>query len=1031
MVSRRLRIATRILLGLSILLALAIVGLHLALSTAGVQQYLRRRIEITLSRRLEREVRIGAITVSPFLSYVELREITFGGAGQAPVFQRVGSVRFYPDPGRLLRGVPAVRTVVFLHPAIDLSGGLGLPRGKPGGWIPLLLLVPSKVQQALAVQVDRLQIRDGELTYRGGGRTWKVAGLDADLWRDTERVLAEVRIAEGRLRLPERSLAWSGLEAAIVLTQQNLEITRLALDVGKGHLGLSGRVRDPFGERALELSVTGIVPVNYPTARPESIRLEGQLTGPALAPHFHGSARLEGEAWPDLAVALSADREGLRGDRLRLLAPSGEASGGFELRWNDWHYYAWIRGRGLDLEQFVTPRGDRLPVTGSLALEAVAEGRGRRMRDLTAQAAVQVTALARRGRPSMVGRAEGFVKVERGQVSLARLQVDLPPNRLVVKGSLWETLDLEVSGKIPRVDLIGEFLEAKNLGGTGEVGGRVTGSLGAPKFQGTLTWDGPRLLGREFRQIRGAFLVEERTLTAPRLRVTKGESTATARLRLTLAETQAAFDLEHDLGIEAEGQVRGAPRDFLSLFVRRTIPLAGRMTLDARVRGVPARVEGTGHVRITDAVVLGEPWPVVAADLKLEPDRLLFEKVRLARGAEAVTGNGRLRFPEGTTTFRLATAGLSLDRFRLFAGTHLGGQIEGEMRGEGRMESPRIQADYVLTGLRYTAIPLGDGRGSMLLEEKAMAAQLALPDRGYAMQGTVRVLPPYPYHVKVTMTQADLAPLVALPGLSLLKGGGGMGFGTAELRGSLEARRLSQGSLELDAPSLRLHGLTFRTTEPIHLDLREDTVTVAPLAVTGKAGWLKAQGQIALRGGVDLDVRGKIPLEFLREQGVIADAHGAAELQLKVSGAWAAPRYQGGMRIQGAGLRLRGHPEEIQGIVGHMDLQGTKIRIPRLIGGWAGGTVKLSGTASRAQGRGWRWILDLVLDEAAGERVFARRGEKDEARVTGRTSLRGEVTAVGRSWEELQRSLRGKLTLALRDGKFRRFTVLANVLRIL
>src|SRR3989304_6626913 len=103
-----------------------------------------------------------------------------------------------------------------------------------------------------------------------------------------------------------------------------------------------------------------------------------------------------------------------------------------------------------------------------------------------------------------------------------------------MQGSLGKELHLEVSGKAPRVDLIGHLPGARDVGGKGEVAGQVTGSAGAPTFRGALTWDAPRLLGVDLHRIRGAVTVAEQTLSSPHLVVTRGKSTGIIRLRMPL-----------------------------------------------------------------------------------------------------------------------------------------------------------------------------------------------------------------------------------------------------------------------------------------------------------------------------------------------------------------------------------------------------------------------------------------------------------------------------------------------------------------
>ncbi|MGH7423047.1 MAG: AsmA-like C-terminal domain-containing protein, partial [Candidatus Methylomirabilales bacterium] len=354
-----------------------------------------------------------------------------------------------------------------------------------------------------------------------------------------------------------------------------------------------------------------------------------------------------------------------------------------------------------------------------------------------------------------------------------------------------------------------------------------------------------------------------------------------------------------------------------------------------------------------------------------------------------------------------------------------------EVEGEGSIDHPTIRGDYHLTALRYGTVPLGVGRGRVLLQDQKMTARLALPNQGYSILGSLQAISPYPYEVQVSMTEAELAPLFALTGSPLLQGGTGTGSGTAAVGGDLAPHRLTKLALNLHAPSLRIRGHTFHTAEPLRIDLREETLTISSVAVTGKTGWLNARGRIAFGGAVEVGVDGKIPLALaLYYPRIIGGGTGTGEFDVKASGLWKAPRYTGWIKMAGGGFRLLDHPEPFQGIAGQVTFEDQKIHLPALEGRWAGGKVNVSGIASRGQGKGWRWAFDLLLDEARGERVFVR-SEKDKRSVTGETSLWGTVTAGGSRWAELKQSLGGKLKLALKDGKILGFTVAANILRIL
>jgi hypothetical protein len=941
-----------------------------------------------------------------------------GGAGEGPLFQ-VESLRFYPDLGRLLRLVVALRTVVLIHPVLDVSSGAPSPP----------VAFPFQAQGFLPLQVDRLQIREGELTYRWQGRTWNAKGFDADLWLEGGQVMGELRLAHGALRLSEEVLTWSDLTALVTVTDRDLIISELGVHLMGGDLHLTGRMMDLLGGQALKLRLQAKLPLPWPALVPGSLELDGHLTGSMQHPEFQGRARVGGGEVPGIGVEIAADSEGVQGHRFQLIGLPGELSGGAYLRWADLSYSLQVKGRGVLLDQLLSPFLGDSPITGTFAGEAIATGQGLTAAGLNGQLAFQVGSLVFREQPAVTGKAEGVVKAEGGKLSVEHLRVDLPPNQLNAKGLLSDGLNLQIIGRFPRVDLLGDLFGAKHLGGAGQVEGRVTGPFTTPTFQGALTWNGPRLLGVSLTQIQGEVLVERRSVRASRLLLTRGESRGEVRARLSLPDKGGGIDVKQDLRMEVEGKIQGVPRDLFSLFLPGSIPMSGRMTLEASVAGTPARLEGQGRLLLHQGTILGERVERGEAALELHGDRLLLKQIQLKREAQEVTGSGLLTF-DGQTSFRLASSTLALEGFRFLAGSGLAGGMRVNVLGEGPVHNPQVRGEVQLQGLRYASILLGKGQGNFLFQDGDISGQLTLPESGYTIWGVVRTTPPYAYNIQVTMREADLVPLFHIVDLPFLRGGTGQGSGSGQMVGDLEHKRPFWLTLELNAPRLSFRGEALQTVGPIRLELSGETLTLSSLSLRGKEGWINAHGQMVLGKQVDFQVEGKVPLSLFREEiQALAEATGTGQLELKVSGPWTAPRYRGGLTLEGASLRLEGHPERFDGIEGMVKLQATEIQIPSLQGHWAGGKVKVSGGASR-RGESWRWSLDLLLDEADAERVFAREKGAPGA-ITGRTGLWGKVTGEGTRWEELRESLGGELKLVLKEGRVRRFTVLANILRAL
>jgi uncharacterized protein YhdP len=128
-------------------------------------------------------------------------------------------------------------------------------------------------------------------------------------------------------------------------------------------------------------------------------------------------------------------------------------------------------------------------------------------------------------------------------------------------------------------------------------------------------------------------------------------------------------------------------------------------------------------------------------------------------------------------------------------------------------------------------------------------------------------------------------------------------------------------------------------------------------------------------------------------------------------------------------VKLRVHPEPIEGLQGEVRLTDTAIESNGVKARWSGGAIDatLQGTLEE---QGWGWQFQFNLEAARFERVFALDEEAEKNPVaTGPLRARGDITAAGGA--DVLATLGGQVRLEAVNGVIHRAFPLEKALKLI
>ncbi len=930
-------------------------------------------IETGLARGFQREASVSAVRFRFFPPEAEIEGVRVAGARPgAPPFLEVERVIVAPSLVPRFDGRVVLARVELQRPVVRINawteGGDDIPRAaaRPGAGIEL--------------RVRRLQILDGALVLNHR-RVPLVADLPDFNGRLGSRrggtLSGRLSFAPGRLRLGDLPELPVGTDVELDLDGAEIEVKDAHLRAQNTDLAYRGRVR-LRGDPAFELTMNGrvdlavldrhVVHTGFELAGAASfqgrvvldrsqLRVSGDLQG--------GPGVCDGVPIPHFRAQVEKDE---RGVRIRSLeAGLLDGSGRFDIE--------------------VPAAGG--PVRLKASLDAVdLEGALRAVFDLGplgvgASASGEIEVGWPRGKPRLVGGRIALTLAARNDSERAPLQgrfiwsaqdgvqqvQDADLRTPFLEARLHGRVDTELradlaldaaSGQLEAADRLladlrrgfgaGDAL-AVGVAGSGRFQGRWRGRLAEPLFEGRFSGEALRYLDVDWGRGEWAGSLEAGEIRSHSLVLRKGEA------ELWLDGRSETGRLGGADGIEAQVRLHVWPASDLARALEWDItlegPLSGQIELDGR-RSAPF-----GSARLTAEA--GRYYGVAFEALELRS--VLQGRLTRVEFGRARVGGGVVRF-RGSLSHDGAYDGLaeaedvSLDELTpILAGdARLGGRVSGEMRLQGPLQRPRLEGRLASTRLfigeeglgALELVARGEGDGRIGFE-----ARLKSPRLDLSGTGQVGIAAPHVAELKLEARDTSLDPYLRALAPALPAAAGILVSAEGHLAGPLARPAELQGEVLVSQVELPLPDYPVKNAEPLLIRIDGGRAHLSELRLVGEGTSLSLRGALGMVAeqplGIEID--GDADLQALSAVTRRVRGRGAARLTVSVSGTRAAPRLQGRLAVERAGLRVRGFPQGLDDVRGALVFDQETAVFEGVTGRFGGGEVELQGRVAYAAGR--------------------------------------------------------------------------------
>lgn len=989
-----------------LLVAFLLLVLAAGIAILRLPAWTGRLLAARLAASFERPASVGKVEFRAFPLELLIDDIRVGGLRPgAPPFLAVRraavvpSVRSFWGPRLVLERLRLEGLVLRINAFPEGGDDIPKPRRKGGGG---------------EVRIRRLSIRDGAFVLNH-----RRVPLELDLPDFRGRLAARragilgggLSFGPGTLRFGDAAPFRISTEMEVILDGSHLEVTSghvraEGTDVAYhgsiriaahplGEFDLNGRVDLAMLDRHVIRSSFGIQGDGHYKGRlavdGSRLRLSGRLTGTrgefdrVAIPTYQGEVGYDGEGlhirdlavtalggsglvdleippgpavarWSGHVSAIDAESAWRAIFEIGETGLSGSASGDFAVEW---------------------PKGRFRDLSGRMGLDIVARPDGRRRTlagrfDWRAEHGVQLIDQADLRTPTTHVRLAG--RIERDDRTA--LTVDGESRDLAAADDVLTRLRRALGS--PEVERLG-------VSGSGAFQGRWTGTLQVPVFEGRFNGQDVGYLGVSWGRAEWVGSLDPTEVRSHSLVLRKGES----ELWLD-GPMQTGYYGAAD-GLDVRVRITSWPAEDLLDALRWDLKLTGRVSGEASVRGRRSAPQGRLHLTAS----AGRYYGVAFTDLEL---RSRLEGPVSQGEGEVRVGGGHVRFDGSLTDDGFYDGQAQVDGVdvgevlpSVASGANLAGRVTGALTLQGTLERPRVTGRLVSRRLflgdeglgAIEASLQGSGDGTVRVLGTCQSPRVNL-----LVDGTIAASAPYEASLRIAARGTSLDPFlrVVRPALPSVVGI----IATGDLRVSGPLLTPSRMVAEASVPDLeiRLPEYPMRNRDPIDVGISGGRLEVRNLVLAGEGTDLAVRGSATVLGAgpVDLSLRGSADLRALGAVTRRLRGRGSARLAMTVSGTTDAPRVDGRLELEGAGIRARGFPHGIEDVRGTVHFTEAAAQFSDVAGSLGGGAVSLSGGA--AYGGGALRSFDI---QASGRGISLRYPEGLRSRIDADLRLFGDA----------------------------------------
>lgn len=822
-----------------------------------------------------------------------------------------------------------IRDIEFKEPVLTVTR-------YPDGKTNLEGIFPKRTPTGWKVIIDRIDINNGNVLYddQYSGRRINLKALHSRIIPDLkEKEIKGTFSAEGAYkdsRISRDGLDING-EAAINIEERkiktasfkNLDITSTAgskLQVTTGVIEGDGSI-DISGSMVLSL-------VDAAEYVPDKKGLEGRVIftggvkGSFAAPVVAGSIDVDGFSYDsirygDLKGDLSYEENLLSLSDIRSEIMNGRIEGGIkiDLKEDIPSYNVSLKGTGLHpyepMASYLPRFGQHMKKDGVISGEIEAQG-------------------ISFDKNSMEGK--GWISYKDSDQKLA-LSGRIKKGLEASLGFTGELADIASYLHIPRFP----------LHGLATLNGEVSGLISMPVINGVVMMRTGRVKDIAFDSITADLKLSEGRLYLQPVTFRKGSASYSISGNIHFRSPgfkDPYFDLEGDIN-------QGAPEDLVGIFYRRP-PMSMKADGHLKFSGDVHDFVGAAELNASGVSIYGERFDRAQVAINLTKDRVIFNRVKVERGEEAVAGTGWIGFRGdvhgdffadiNSEQFSIENIGILKKRLPYLRGTGV-----FKMTGSGKIADPVMEASIQVPSLFIRDVDAGPAR--LLASKKGTDA---INVRGEVLymryNGNVIWDREAPFILTFHMDDSSIQPLLSLLRPSISNEISLNAAGKVLMEGKLARRETLKARVILTSITGFYGDYRVENDGEVRLSFEENRLTFDSVRFRGEGTSLGVIGSFVPYGDINVFINGEADLRLLTLMTPeIKYSKGNAFVAFLLSGEMGNPSIQGGLVVKDGTIRSSTLKQTLEGASISVFFNGREIVLESMNGILGGGTVNASG----------------------------------------------------------------------------------------
>lgn len=441
--------------------------------------------------------------------------------------------------------------------------------------------------------------------------------------------------------------------------------------------------------------------------------------------------------------------------------------------------------------------------------------------------------------------------------------------------------------------------------------------------------------------------------------------------------------------------------------------LAGELTGEAHLTGLPAAPQGNVNVNLQNGTILGQPAQLATARVVFDAQTARLENVeaRLPQGNLTATGTYEIKskiFQVQGKADQISLASL-VEAFEV-KDTSVTGTANATFNATGKADDlDQLKVELTATGRQITVN--GRDAGELNINARTGAngridAELVTNITGKPQPFTASIelrQPGRPIQVATDLNNFDLAPLLAIFAPDAAASVTGNVTGTLRVSGPLfDARdqfstEQLRGNLTLNTVALNVSGTAINIKTPVVVALDSSQIRLEPTQITGTGTNLNLGGTLGLREGQGLNfaLNGRITLrDFRFNPDVFTD--GTVVIDARIGGTASQPALSGQATLQDISFTALDSPVNLEAGNGRFVFAGNRITLENFTANANDGTLEVKGEATLNGLQPGEWRFDATAQDVnilyAGARATANaelvlRGTADSQTLGGSVTL--------------------------------------------